>query len=169
MAEEVAQWLAQEQNNRWLLIFDNIDKEPLDEGGFDIVPYFPPKDHGSVLITTCLAPLSRLGRSKRVGRMSKEEAVSLLDEILGEESSGQQRTWATRNQESPTTHELLETLDGLPLAMSQAGRFINTLNLKLETWSSTLHLNERSWTCSLVIPTARCREEKHSDHLDNIS
>jgi hypothetical protein len=134
MAEEVAQWLAQEQNNRWLLIFDNIDKEPSDEGGFDIVPYFPPKDHGSILITTRLAPLSRLGRGKRVGRMSEEEAVGLLDEILGESSSDQQRTWATRNQESPMTHELLETLDGLPLAISQAGRFINTLNLKLETY-----------------------------------
>jgi hypothetical protein len=134
MTEEVVQWLAQEQNNRWLLIFDNIDKEPLDEGGFDIVPYFPPKDHGSILITTRLAPLSRLGRGKRVGRMSEEEAVGLLDEILGESSSGQQHTWATRNQESPTIHELLETLDGLPLAISQAGRFINTLNLKLETY-----------------------------------
>jgi tetratricopeptide (TPR) repeat protein len=31
-------------------------------------------------------------------------------------------------------HELLETLDGLPLAISQAGRLINTLNLKLETY-----------------------------------
>jgi hypothetical protein len=134
MAEEVVHWLAQEQNNRWLLIFDNIDKEPSDEGGFDIVPYFPPKDHGSILITTRLAPLSRLGRGKRVGRMSEAEAVGLLDEILGESSSDQQRTWATRNQESPTTHELLETLDGLPLAISQAGRFINTLNLKLETY-----------------------------------
>ena len=134
MAEEVAQWLAQEQNNRWLLIFDNIDKEPSDEGGFDIVPYFPPKDHGSILITTRLAPLSRLGRGRRVGRMSEEEAVGLLGEILEESSSGQQRTWATRNQESPTMHELLETLDGLPLAISQAGRFINTLNLKLDTY-----------------------------------
>jgi tetratricopeptide (TPR) repeat protein len=136
MVEEVTQWLAQEQNTRWLLIFDNIDKEPSDEGGFDVVPYFPPKDHGSILITTRLAPLSRLGRGKRVGRMSEEEAVSLLNEILGESSSwsGQQRTWAAGNKESPMMQELLETLDGLPLAISQAGRFINTLNLKLETY-----------------------------------
>ena len=134
MVEEVTQWLAQKQNTRWLLIFDNIDKEPSDEGGFDIVPYFPPMDHGSILITTRLAPLLRLGRGKRVGRMSGEEGISLLDEILGESSSGQQRIWVTRNQESPMMHELLETLDGLPLAISQAGRFINTLNLKLETY-----------------------------------
>jgi len=134
MAEDVAQWLAQEQNNEWLLIFDNIDKEPSDEGGFDIVPYFPPKDHGSILITTRLAPLSRLGCSKKVGRMSEEEAVGLLDEILDQSLSGQQRTWATRDQKSHTMHELLETLDGLPLAISQAGRFINTLNLEVETY-----------------------------------
>jgi hypothetical protein len=134
MVGEVTQWLAQEQNTRWLLIFDNIDKEPSDEGGFDIVPYFPPKDHGSILITTRLAPLSRLGRSKRVGRMTGEEAVNLLDEILGESSSYQQRTWVTRNQESPMMHELLQTFGGLPLAISQAGRFISTLNLKPETY-----------------------------------
>jgi hypothetical protein len=134
MVEEVMQWLTQEQNNRWLLIFDNIDKEPSDEGGFDILPYFPPKDHGSILITTRLAPLSRLGRGKRVGRMSEQEAESLLDEILGESSSDQQRIWVTRNRGSPMMYELLETLDGLPLAISQAGRFISTLNLKLETY-----------------------------------
>jgi hypothetical protein len=134
MVEEVMQWLAQNQNIRWLLIFDNIDRESSDEGGFDIVSYFPPKDHGSILITTRLAPLTRLGQGKRVGRMSGQEAINLLDEILGESSSGLQRTWLTQNRESPVMHELLETLDGLPLALSQAGRFINTLNLKLETY-----------------------------------
>lgn len=134
MVEEVMQWLAENENTRWLLIFDNIDREPSDEGGFDIIPYFPPKDHGSILITTRLAPLARLGRGKRVGRMSGQEAIRLLDEMLGESSSSLQRTWLTQNRESPVMHKLLETLDGLPLALSQAGRFINTLNLKLETY-----------------------------------
>ena len=52
------------------------------------MPYFPLKDYSSILITTRLAPLSRLGRGKRVGRMSEEEGVGLLDEIFRESSSG---------------------------------------------------------------------------------
>jgi len=134
MAEKAMQWLAHQSNNRWLLIFDNIDKEPSDEGGFDIMPFFPPKDHGSILITTRLAPLSKLGHSKKVGRMSDEEADKLLDECLGESVSCRQGGLATHNREALTRHALLKTLDGLPLAISQAGRFINALNLRLETY-----------------------------------
>jgi hypothetical protein len=133
MAQEVFQWLAQEHNNKWLLIFDNIDKEPLDEGGFDIMPYFPPSDHGSILITTRLAPLQRLGHAKKVGRMSEEEAVALLGQIMGNPLSYQQRTAPNFQQKRPRI-ELLETLDGLPLAILQAGQFINILNLTVETY-----------------------------------
>jgi hypothetical protein len=161
MAEEVVQWLAQEQNNRWLLIFDNIDKEPSDEGGFDIVSYFPPKDHGSILITTRLAPLSRLGRGKRVGRMSEEEAVGLLDEILSQSSLGRQRTWVTRNQENQTTHALLDTLDGLPLAISQAGRFINTLNLEVETYLE-LYTSSKREVMDMLSTDSHLHDEKRS-------
>jgi NB-ARC domain len=181
MVEEVGQWLAQEHNNKWLLIFDNIDKEPSDEGGFEIAPYFPPKDHGSILITTRLAPLSRVGHGKRVGIMSDKEAIGLLNEILGEESSDQQRASAARNQKNLTTHKLLDTLAGLPLAISQAGRFINTLNLKLETYlelytsskrevmdllsaDSPLHYTEKgsirtTWTISLNLLKERMSKQ----------
>jgi len=134
MAGEVIRWLARKYNSSWLLIFHNIDKELSDEGSFDIVSYFPPKDHGSILITTRFAPLSRLGRSKKVGHMTDEEAIELLDRNLGMSLSSQQRLWASHNKESPATKQLLEILDGLPLAISQAGRFINTLNLKPETY-----------------------------------
>lgn len=142
MAQEVLQWLAQEHNNKWLLIFDNIDKEPLDEGGFDIMPYFPQSDHGSILITTRLAPLQRLGHAKKVNRMSEEEAVALLGQIMGTPLSYQQRTSPTFQQKRPR-NELLETLDGLPLAISQAGQFINTLNLTVETYMELYRSSKR--------------------------
>ena len=140
VAEEVVQWLALDQNSRWLLIFDNVDREPSDEGGFNVVSYFPPKDHGSILITTRLAPLSRLGCAKRVSQMSREQAAGLLDQILGD-VLGQGRSWA--GYEDPATNELLATLDGLPLAISQAGRFINTLNLKPETYLELYNSSKR--------------------------
>ena len=133
MIEEVLQWFTLEQNSNWLLIFDNIDKEPSDEGGFDITAFFPPKDHGSILITTRLAQLSRLGQAKRVGRMSNEEAVALLNQALGDSSLGLPQPWASGYQTS-AWHALLKTLDGLPLAISQAAQFMNTLNLRPETY-----------------------------------
>lgn len=46
--EKALQWLAQEKNRDWLLIFDNIDKESSDDGGFDIIPLLPPREHGSM-------------------------------------------------------------------------------------------------------------------------
>jgi hypothetical protein len=129
---KVLQWLAQERSSNWLLIFDNIEKESSDDGGFDLVPLFPPRDHGSILITTRLAPFSRLGPSKKVGRMSVEEAVQLLNGYLGEANWFQQEVISSHDQEH-LTEELLMILDGLPLAISQAGRFINKVNLRVET------------------------------------
>ena len=134
MAKKAMQWLAHEKNNSWLLIFDNVDKESSDEGGFDIIPLFPPRDHGSILVTTRLAPLSRLGNSKKVGRMSDEEAVELLDDHRGESVSYRKGGQTISSQEVFARQALLKTLDGLPLAISQAGRFIKALNLRLETY-----------------------------------
>jgi hypothetical protein len=122
---KVLQWLAQERNSNWLLIFDNIDKESSDDGGFDLVPLFPPRDHGSILITTHLAPFSRLGPSKKVGRMSVEEAVQLLNGYLGEANWFQQEIISSHDQEH-STEELLMILDGLPLLsiIGRIGEFI---------------------------------------------
>jgi hypothetical protein len=133
MAEEVVQWLTRPSNKRWLLIFDNVDKEPSDEGGFDIVPYFPAADHGSILITSRLVAISRLGQCKKVGRMSDDEATTLLGEMLGN-MPGQQITVAPDSSKTSLIRALLDSLDGLPLAISQAGRFINALNIKVDTY-----------------------------------
>lgn len=176
MAVEVVHWLMQPENNRWLLILDNIDKDPSDDDGFDISSYFPSRDHGSILVTTRLAPLSKLGRSIKVGRMSEEEASSLLVMSLGESLDYPHMTW---DQESPAMLTLLQTLDGLPLAISQAGRLMNTLNIKFETYmelyiSSKRELmdmlfndEERSirttWTTSLNLLKHKASQEPNDD------
>jgi len=131
--KRVLQWLAQKENSGWLLIFDNIDKEASDDGGFDIIPLLPPADHGSILITTRLAPLSRLGSSRKVGRMSVEEAVELLNGCFPNSTLSQKEMISSQGQEQ-LVRQLLTTLDGLPLAISQAGRFMNTVNLRFETY-----------------------------------
>lgn len=52
------EWFLLEGNDRWLLIYDNVDLESTDPGGFALDTFFPAKDCGSIIVTTRLASLS---------------------------------------------------------------------------------------------------------------
>jgi hypothetical protein len=58
-------WLSIAENNRWLIVFDNVDRDyqqkEIDRDAYDISDYLPDADHGSILITTRLATLKQLG------------------------------------------------------------------------------------------------------------
>ena len=66
--------------------------------------------------------------------MTDSEAVELLHECLCEPMFCQQSDLETYSREILTRQVLLETLDGLPLVISQAGRFLNALNIRLESY-----------------------------------
>ncbi|KAK5659057.1 hypothetical protein OQA88_1144 [Cercophora sp. LCS_1] len=140
MTDEVIQWLSHPSNSTWLLIVDNLDKEPSDEGGYDITPFLPHRDHGSVLITSRLATFSHLGQCVKVGRMTNEEASALLQHCAG---------GMARSSGRKSTPALLSTLDGLPLAIAQAGRFIRTLNVSPESYLQTYGSERREIIDSL--------------------
>ena len=82
LVEVMRKWLSQKDNDRWLLIFDNIDQDysrrDLDPKSYNIKRYFPTADHGSILITTRLAKLQRLGKSHQVSGVSKKEAEAII-------------------------------------------------------------------------------------------
>jgi hypothetical protein len=79
---EVMEWLAQEDNVKWLLIFDNVDREygrhTSDPKAYDITQYFSGADHGFVLITTRLAKLEQLGDSQQLGKVNQDQARAIL-------------------------------------------------------------------------------------------
>jgi hypothetical protein len=82
MISEVLDWFCLDGNTRWLLIFDNVDRQPSDPDGIDITAFFPPCNRGSILITTRLNPLEvdRLSKPQIVLQpMSHNESSSLLD------------------------------------------------------------------------------------------
>lgn len=79
MISEVLDWFCLDGNTRWLLIFDNVDRQPSDPDGIDITAFFPPVNRGSILITTRLNPLE-------VDRLSKPQIV--LQPMTYDESSG---------------------------------------------------------------------------------
>ena len=80
---EVLAWFAKASNDRWLLIFDNVDRdssssEP-DPLAYDIMRFVPSADHGSVLVTTRLARLEQLGDSLEVKKVDQKTARNILE------------------------------------------------------------------------------------------
>ncbi|KAL8773370.1 MAG: hypothetical protein Q9209_001764 [Squamulea sp. 1 TL-2023] len=130
----VFSWLSSTRN-QYLLAVDNADNiehwwpgkykstNSLDDPSKNLSKYLPDRlDNGHVLITTrdsrVAAKLLKKGKPIAVHPMSEEEATSLFLSKLGEEESSFEMTEVC---------ELLEELDHLPLAISQAAAFIQEM------------------------------------------
>ncbi|PMD65959.1 FabD/lysophospholipase-like protein [Hyaloscypha bicolor E] len=117
VVREVMGWLAQEDNAMWLLIFDNVDRDynghNPNPDAYDMMHYFSGADHGSVLITTRLAKLEQLGNSQHLGKVDQDQARAIL------------QTRYKRKHDPAEGDRLLDFLDGLPLAIAQAGAFLH--------------------------------------------
>ena len=91
-AYAVLRWLSQGRNHRWLMIFDNVDRDVRsskeDPQAFDFMSFLPPADHGSVLITTRLPSLGEIGQPTEVGRLTLDQALELLRRRSGLRPSG---------------------------------------------------------------------------------
>ena len=83
VVSEVLVWFAKALNNRWLLIFDNVDRDPNssepDPLAYDVMRFLPSADHGSVLITTRLIRLEELGESMEVKKVDQRTARNILE------------------------------------------------------------------------------------------
>ncbi|KAK3947253.1 hypothetical protein QBC32DRAFT_224584 [Pseudoneurospora amorphoporcata] len=130
---DVLGWLARPDNVNWLLVFDNVDQSN-EQGGakgtYDVRQYLP-GDHGSVLITTRLSRLGRLGDSKELKKVDEELSKAIFKQWYRQELV---------IDEAGT--ELLRLLDGLPLALAQAAAYIR------ETGSNTtqyVRLYKQQW------------------------
>jgi len=81
-ADAVLQWLTFKGNRRWLVIFDNVDRdyhaEVEDSQAYDIESFFPAADHGSILITTRLPHLGEFGAATQVTRVDRDQALQIL-------------------------------------------------------------------------------------------
>jgi hypothetical protein len=93
---ECQQWLSMSSNSRWLLIIDNVDRDHCDQDdpqAYNVKEYFPHADHGSMLITSRLASLQRLGSGVKVGTVAAEQARAILRTTLGERSKVRKRLY----------------------------------------------------------------------------
>ncbi|KAL4804186.1 hypothetical protein BDV18DRAFT_36312 [Aspergillus unguis] len=140
-ARLVLQWLARPGNNRWLIIFDNIDQySPLQgdgDHGYDIYEFFPSADHGSILITSRRQGLTELGKSFPVQRLVREDTTKLLLQSNGFSAEDIARMGAEQD-----VSDLAGLLDGLPLAIVIAGDYMRKTGTTVKEY---LELYRSSW------------------------
>ncbi|OCL00351.1 uncharacterized protein K441DRAFT_99752 [Cenococcum geophilum 1.58] len=133
VVKDVMDWLAQSDNTAWLLIFDNVDREydpyGAEPDAYDVKRYLSGADHGSVLITTRLARLEQLGDSQQLGKVDRRQAEAIF------------KNWYKRKYAE--SERLLKLLDGLPLAIAQAGAYLQESRVGLGTY---LTFYEQQWS-----------------------
>ena len=89
--QECLRWLSLSSNHDWLLIIDNVDRDYDDKDdsqAYNVKGYFPPADHGSILITSRLASLRRHGSDIKVGTVAAEQARAILENNAGKDVEG---------------------------------------------------------------------------------
>lgn len=79
--EQVKNWLSKQDNQSWLLIYDDVNHAD------DIIRYFPSVDHGSILITTQHLDL-RLGTQLKVETLNNEASTEMIRREFGEALEG---------------------------------------------------------------------------------
>ena len=122
----VQQWLT--KHSDWLLIMDNADDSRL------ATEFFPTGETGHILFTTREQAWGAVARNFTVEKMDETEGVLFLlrraniltspDAPLSEASSAQQTTAAA----------IVKAMDGLPLALDQAGAYIEETPSTLDAY-----------------------------------
>ena len=150
--QQTKAWLGLPGNDRWLLIYDNVDNPRIPdnkrESAYDIRPYFPEAHQGSIIVTTRWETL-RIGCPIKVTKLSKDrDSTSLLIRLAGETICEGEfpimflfKPILTLRTD-PGIGELITKLDGLPLALATAGQYLGLTGISV---SEYLGHYENSW------------------------
>ncbi len=115
IVDAVKQWLA--RHEQWLLILDNADELDL------LTDFLPTGDTGYILLTTRAQATGSLAPSISIEQMSGEEGALLLlrrAQLLAPKASLEHVSEVERAQ----AETLVVAMGGLPLALDQAGAYI---------------------------------------------
>jgi tetratricopeptide (TPR) repeat protein len=115
----VYDWLCNSENGKWAMVIDNADNDTVffDQSTKALSEYVPQSENGRILITSRNRDLAyKLTGNYRsiieVKPMNESDAMSLLGKKLGPDISGD------------NAPELLNALDYMPLAITQAAAYI---------------------------------------------
>ncbi|KAG4439420.1 hypothetical protein IFR05_005113 [Cadophora sp. M221] len=129
-------WLDLPQNARWLMIYDNFDNPKTsgnpDNSAVDIRQFLPRSDHGSIIITTRSSQV-RQGIRIHVQKLPDvREGLEIVSNMSGRKGI----------ENDPDAIALVKELDGLPLALSTAGVYLEHVTT---SFSDYLRLYKTSW------------------------
>jgi tetratricopeptide (TPR) repeat protein/DNA-binding XRE family transcriptional regulator len=116
LAKAVKRHLETQEEQVWLLIFDNVDDLQV------VKEFLPERGNGAILITTRLHAVGNHMRKIELDKLSLEESMQFL---LGRSSAGESQEQPTLPEaERQAAEQLCLLLDGLPLALDQAAAYI---------------------------------------------
>ena len=135
----VRHWLSNDKNGRWLFVLDNVDNiqlldepVPFSDMPTTLMRYFPQATNGAVMVTTrdkrVGERLAVRGRTTVISTMTASEGVQLLRSYLH----------TTSDAAGDELELLVETLDRLPLAITQAAAYITEQAITVSEYLSML-------------------------------
>ncbi|KAL7272577.1 hypothetical protein RUND412_004599 [Rhizina undulata] len=126
--EAVHTWLAEEENQGWLLLVDNHDKGEDEE----YEKLIPTCDWGCVLVTTRLANLDRFADLVEIEDLGGKASLDLLLKCSGKFEKN------LIESELDKAREIVIALGELPLALDQAGAYIRFLRILFSDYRERL-------------------------------
>ncbi len=123
----VKRWLS--THKHWLLILDNVDDLDM------IVDFLPMHGRGDVLLTTRLQASGTIAQSIEVEKMGLDEGVTFLLRRTKVIAPGASLDEAMKENQAQAA-EIVAVLDGLPLALDQAGAYIEETRCGLSQYLS---------------------------------
>ncbi|EKJ77904.1 hypothetical protein FPSE_01997 [Fusarium pseudograminearum CS3096] len=165
-----------EAKPKWLMIIDNADnlglfgvgrqakaEEEIEQQGQNLRGYIPCAPQGSVLWTSrdghVAGTLVGARRGIKVQSMAPYEARHLLGNILHNTST------APETLRGAGTDALLEELQYLPLAISQAGAYMKRSSMTAEEYLNSLNRGKTRWEVLKVSNTDRHRRLEVSNSV----
>jgi len=123
IVEAVKRWF--QEQSAWLLIFDNADDLAMVQG------FLPLGSKGHILLTTRAHATGRIAKRIEVEKMEPDEgAIFLLRRTKLLDPDAPLET-APRTEQD-TVREIVKAMDGLPLALEQAGAYIEETECGLQ-------------------------------------
>ena len=147
----VKEWLQSHQN--WLLILDNADDLDL------LLPFLPARPGGHILLTTRAQSTGKVAQSLEVETFDQDEGARLLLRRTNLLTSGA-ALQAASPDDLTLARAITQELGGLPLALDQAGAYIE------ETASSLADYQRLYRTHSITLLEAR--RDLVSDHPEPV-
>ncbi len=127
LIQAVKEWFRHHSN--WLVIFDNVDNMSI------LNDFLPLAKEGHILLTTQSQAIVGIAESMKIEKMEADESVTLLLHRSGSEKSD----ISSSNHSSPIytiARDLIELMGGNPLALDQAGAYIEETGCGLSGYLS---------------------------------